>query len=224
MHQLSGSLTARLGLPLDLQVEASMPASFVVSDLTVAGAADSNATGFGPGDPRFTLTWQMVRAGDFVPDILLAATWKPRVGSSPFDGSASQLGLGLGYSSIGGTVTAVKSADPLVLLANVGYTDNLPVTTKEGRRNPGNSFGLGGGAILAVSPDTSLSFLVDFRYKPDDTVAGKSVPGSDETTAVLQIGLGRVLSRRVLLNINAGIGLTADSPNFQLGVSMPIRF
>jgi len=28
----------------------------------------------------------------------------------------------------------------------------------------------------------------------------------------------------MLLNITAAVGLTADSPNFQLGISMPIRF
>ena len=48
----------------------------------------------------------------------------------------------------------------------------------------------GGGAILAVSPETSTSFLLDFHYKPEDEVAGKSVLGSDETVAVFQLGLG----------------------------------
>ena len=66
------------------------------------------------------------------------------------------------------------------------------------------------GAILAVSPDTSLSFLLDFHYKPDDNLAGKAVPGSDETVAVLQLGLGRVISRSMLLYITAAVGLTAD--------------
>ncbi len=46
----------------------------------------------------------------------------------------------------------------------------------------------------------------------------------EETVAVLQIGLGRVLSRSVLTNFSVGMGLTPDSPNFQLGFSMPVRF
>jgi hypothetical protein len=224
MHQLTASLTARFGLPLDLQIEASIPASLVLSNVTVAGAASSDASDFGPGDPRVSLTWQVIHGGSVAPDIFLAGSWKPRLGSSPFDAKPGQLGLGTGYDAIGGTVTAVKSADPLVLLANAGYTANLAVGTKLGRRNPGNAIGVGGGAILAVSPDTSLSFLLDFHYKPDDTLGGKAVPGSDETVAVLQLGLGRVLSRSVLLNVTAAVGLTADSPNFQLGVSLPVRF
>ncbi|HEY6912141.1 MAG TPA: hypothetical protein VI356_22370 [Myxococcales bacterium] len=224
VHQITGTLTARFGLPLDLQIEAAVPASLVISDVTVAGAASDNASAFGLGDPRFSLTWQMIHGGNVAPDIFLAGNWKSKLGSSPFEAGAGKLGLGSGYNAVGATVTAVKSADPLVLLANVGYTENLAVRTKQGRRNLGNTFGLGGGAILAVSPDTSLSFLLDFHYKPDDTIAGKAVLGSDETVAVLQLGLGRVLSRSVLLNVNAALGVTADSPNFQLGVSMPVRF
>jgi hypothetical protein len=48
--------------------------------------------------------------------------------------------------------------------------------------------------------------------------------GTDEIGAVLQLGLGTVLSRNTLLNVSLGIGVTADSPDFQLGVSVPIRF
>ena len=69
-----------------------------------------------------------------------------------------------------------------------------------------------------------MSFLLDFHYKPDATLAGKELLASDETSAILQIGLGTVVSRHVLLNFMVGIGLTSDSPGFQFGVSMPVRF
>ena len=224
-HQVTGSLTARLGLPFDLQLEGSIPATAVISDVALAGAASNDSSGFGPGDPRLSLTWQMVRGGGgAAPDILIAANFKPALGSSPFDAKGGAVGLGTGYASVGGTVTAVKSADPLVLLANLSYTNNLPVTTADGRRDPGDTYGLGGGAILAVSPDTSLSFLLDCHYKSTDLLKGKGVIATDETFAVLQLGLGRVISRKVLVNVTAAMGLTADSPNFQLGLSMPVRF
>ena len=224
LHQVTGSLTARLGLPLDLQLEASLPASIVLNDIVVAGTAQGGSSSHGFGDPRFALTWQMARGGSVMPDLLLAANFKPATASSPFDAKQGAVGLGAGYASVGGTLTAAKSADPLVLLVNASFIDNLPADTSQGRRDPGNTYGLGGGAILAVSPDTSLSFLLDCHYKPQDSLDGKAVPGSDETFAVLQLGLGRVLSRGVLLNVTAAMGLTADSPNFQLGMSLPVRF
>ena len=223
-HQLTGGLTFRLGLPLDLQIEASAPAQRVWSDVAVAGSARNDAFGFGLGDPRLSLTWQLFHAGSVAPDVFMAGTWKPQVGSSPFDAAPGEVALGTGYSSVGGTVTAVKTSDPLVFLASASFTENLAVDTKQGPRKPGNTYGIGGGAILAVSPETSMSFLLDFHYKPEDSLGDKAVLGTDETVAVLQLGLGTVISRRLLLNVTVGIGLTADSPDFQLGLSLPVRF
>ena len=223
-HQVTGALTLRLGLPLDLQIEATAPAQRVWSDVTVAGSARNDAFGFGWGDPRFALTWQMIHAGSWAPDVFIAGSWKPQVGSSPFDARPGEVALGAGYSSIGGTLTAVKTSDPLVFLASASYTANLGLDTQQGRREPGDLWGLGGGAILAVSPETSMSFLLDVHYQPEDSLNDKTLVGTDETVAVLQLGLGTVLSRRLLLNVTVGIGLTADSPDFQLGVSLPMRF
>jgi hypothetical protein len=223
-HQLAGVLTARVGLPWDLQVDASAPVLRVWSDVTVGGSVRSNAFGTGLGDARVSLTRQVLRARGALPDLLVAATWKSRAGSSPFDARPDVVGLGTGYPAVGATLTAVKTSDPLVLLASASYTANLGVTTKQGRREPADTWGLGGGAILAVSPETSLSFLLDTHYKPEDRLGGKAVIASDETFAVLQLGLGTIVSRRVLLNFTVGVGLTADSPDVQLGVSMPVRF
>jgi hypothetical protein len=223
-HQLTASLTARLGLPWDFQLEASVPGERVWSDVAVAGAVRNDSYGLGLGDPRLSLTWQPIHGGSSWPDFLITGTWKPKVGSSPFDASAGAFGLGTGYQAIGGTLTAVKTADPLVFVASATHTANLAVTTKDGRRKPGDSWGLGGGAILAVSPEASMSFLLDFHYKPEDTLDGKAMIGTDETAAVLQVGVGMVVSRRVLLNFTLAMGLTADSPDLQLGVSAPVRF
>jgi hypothetical protein len=159
-----------------------------------------------------------------LPDLLVSGSWKPQVGRSPFDAEPGKLGLGSGYASVGGTLTASKAADPLVFIASASYTANLSVLTKQGWRDPGDTFGLGGGAILAVSPDTSMSFLLDTHFKPEDHLGGRGVLGSDETVAVLQLGIATVLSRRALLNITVGIGLTADSPSFQIGFTVPWRF
>jgi hypothetical protein len=223
-HQLTSSLTARLGLPWELQIEGSMPFAGAWSDQALAGAARDDAKGMGVGDPRFTMTRQLLRAHGMVPDLLVSGTWKPQVGRSPYDAEPGQVGLGTGYPSVGGTLTASKAADPLVFIGSASYTANLSTRTKAGWRDPGDTFALGGGAILAVSPDTSMSFLLDFHVKPEDHLGGNGLIGTDETVAVLQLGIATVLSRRALLNVTVGIGLTSDSPNFQLGFTVPVRF
>jgi hypothetical protein len=201
-----------------------MPAIVGWNNAVIAGSSRSDEAAFGAGDPRFTVTWQALHAGSLAPDVFLAGFWKPKLGTSPLDAAPGDLPLGSGYPSVGATLTGVKTADPLVLLASATYTANLPVHSKLGRDNPGDTYGLGGGAILAVSPETSMQFLVDFHYKREDKLKDKALPGTDEIGAVLQLGLGTVLSRNTLLNVSLGIGLTADSPDFQLGVSIPIRF
>ncbi|MFL5298970.1 MAG: hypothetical protein ACJ79R_01340 [Anaeromyxobacteraceae bacterium] len=222
-HQLTGLLTSRLGLPWDLQVEASVPVLRAWTD-GLLGGLRNDAFGSGLGDPRFSLTRQLLRARGAWPDLLVTGTWKAQVGSSPFDAGQGQLGVGTGYDAIGATLTGSKASDPLVFLASASYTANLGVNTNQGRRKPGDTWGLGAGAILAVSPETSMSFLLDFHYKPEDRLRGSAALGTDETVAVLQLGLATVASRRALLNFTVGIGLTADSPDFQLGVSLPLRF
>jgi hypothetical protein len=225
-HQMIGSLTLRLGLPWELQAEASAPVLRAWNDVALTGpggAGRSDATGIGLGDPRLSLTRQIFRAHRSIPDVLITGTWKPAVGTSPFDAAPGRVGLGSGYDAVGGTLTASKASDPLVFVASATYLANLTTRTNLGRRDPGDTFGMGAGAVLAVSPETSLSFLIDFRFKPEDRLNGTALIGTDLTEGVLQIGLATVVSRRALLNFSVGVGLTPDAPRLQLGVSVPLR-
>lgn len=55
-------------------------------------------------------------------------------------------------------------------------------------------------------------------------IDGVERPGSDAAVATLQFGLATLLSRRSLLDIELKIGVTSDSPDFALTVSVPFRF
>jgi hypothetical protein len=50
------------------------------------------------------------------------------------------------------------------------------------------------------------------------------VPDTDTVFGTLQIGVGTVLSRNVLLNVAGDIRVTGNVPNFRLTLSLPIRF
>jgi len=47
---------------------------------------------------------------------------------------------------------------------------------------------------------------------------------SPSPTGTLQIGVGTVLTRNTLLNVNGDIRLTGNVPNLRLSVSLPVRF
>jgi hypothetical protein len=223
-HLLAGVLTARLGLPWELQLEGSVPFLRLWQNVIVEGTVGDAAAASGLGDPRLSLTRQVVRARKALPDLLITGTWRAAVGRSPYDVDPEEVGLGAGFHGVGGTLIAAKASDPLVYLASASYMVNVSTDTEQGRLEPGDTLGLGAGAILAVSPEASMSFLVDFRYTPSARLGGNPALGSDQTIAVLQLGLATVVSRRALLNVAVGVGLTEDTPDLQLGVSVPLTF
>jgi hypothetical protein len=221
-HQLEGTVTLRLGLPWQLQIDGSMPWVRIWREAS-DGAARATATASGLGDPQVSVTRHLVHARQAVPDVLIAGSWRPPVGTSPYDVEAGEVGFGSGFHGVGAKLTASKVADPLVYLANASYVANLRADTKQGEIDPGDEWGFSGGAILAVSPGTSMSFLLDFQYTPEVRLGDTLAPGTDQIAAVLQLGLATLASRRALLNFVLGIGLTEDSPDFQFGVSVPLH-
>lgn len=50
------------------------------------------------------------------------------------------------------------------------------------------------------------------------------IVGSRQTRGLLELGAGAVLARNMFLTVGAAIGITADSPDVTVAVSLPIRF
>jgi hypothetical protein len=53
---------------------------------------------------------------------------------------------------------------------------------------------------------------------------GAAIEGTRSIASILELGTSVVLGRSQLLDLSLGIGLTAESPDFLIGLSMPIRF
>ncbi len=222
-HLFTSSLTLRFGLPWELQAESAFSFSTARQSSVLANSVSNNAASTGLGDSRFALTRQLLHGSKAIPDLLVTAFWRAPTGSSPWDADPHQVGLGNGSHALGGTLSAVKAADPLVFLASGSLTHDFAANTAIGRIEPGNEWGLDIGAFLAVSPDTSISFTVDQKYQPPIRLNGSSLPGTDRTGATFQVGVAMLLSSRTFLNVTSGIGLTSDVPRFQLAVSAPFQ-
>ena len=89
---------------------------------------------------------------------------------------------------------------------------------------PGDVIDLSLGALLAVSPETSVNMSFDQQFRRRTEVDGMPIAGSDGVAAVAQFGLDQLLSPRALLTASLGIGLTNDAPDYQFVVSTPIHF
>jgi hypothetical protein len=220
---LTGTMTLRLGLPLRLQAEARAP--YVFARVTPGGdSAEGPAERSGLGDVRLGLTWHLVRNRGSLPDLLAGGFWKSRSGRTAFDDPARRAPLGTGIEQFGGTLAIVKAVDPVVLLATGTYAVSAARWIPQGWLEAGDQFGASAGAVLAVSPETSLSFSLDAQHARPYRLDHVTVYRSDQTSAVFRVGVATAASRRSFLQVNLGIGLTADVPRFEVSLATPVQF
>lgn len=164
-------------------------------------------------------------------------------GRSPFDQIIGQnLATGSGYASGTLGLNASQVFDPVALFGSLSLTagksvDNLHQkndvdgSTLTGIR-PGKSIGFGAGFTYALSYNVSTSV----SFQENVTTASKiSVVDSTNTplaprsttmqvAGLLNFGLGIRLNPKTTVNLTAGIGLTTDSPDFSLGLNLPLTF
>jgi hypothetical protein len=219
---LTGGVTLRVGLPLNVQVEAEAP--FVLSRLTPGGdGSDPPAEGAGLGDVRLGVTWHALRGRSGIPDVLVGGFWKSRSGESAFDDPSIRVPLGTGIEQFGATLALVKAVDPMVLLATGTWAVSARRWIPTGSLEAGDTFGASAGAVLAVSPETSLSFALEAQHARPLRLDGATIYRSDRTSAVFRVGVATMASRRGFFTVNLGMGLTSDVPQFEIAIATPIQ-
>lgn len=223
---VQGTLTTRLGLPWDLQVEARLPFGYQQRQVITAENEEARTDVFGLGDLELGVSHQILRAGgNWVPDLLASLRWKSTTGRDPFDTQAADsLVLGSGFHSLSGAVTAVRVVDPVVFFGGLSYTYNHPTEAAFGRFDPGDSIGAQAGLAIALNLDTSVSFAFDQQFSVASEVDGTDVPGSSLVTSTFAVGASYALSPDLTFDFAVRIGLSEDSPDVQLNLSLPLRF
>jgi len=185
------------------------------------------------GDISASLRWQPWTSLRGKPVTTLYATLGLPTGQSPYDiNPLHDLSTGSGYYSVGLGANMSYVVDPVVLFGSLGYTYNLPVTdinqVRGGRLlqevEPGSALSFSMGFAYALSYDVSLaaSYQMSHQLAPTFTFADTRLEGSEQTSAVMNFSLGLRTSPNYIINVNAGFGMTEDSPDVLLGLSMPL--
>jgi hypothetical protein len=220
-NELTASLPLRVGLPLDAQLELSVPYRIVdQSQVLTVGFAEQEAvdgTGHGFGDLRLGLAktlWQ--EDGGLAPDVIGRIAWDSDFGDDEDNG----VPLGGGFHELSGSLSLLKRQDPLAFFGSLSYE----TTFEKDGIEPGDDLGLSIGTILAASPDTSLRMALDQSFVQNTTINGQEVDGTDKVASSLSLGASSVLGRGVLLNAAVDVGLTDDAPDYAVSLSLPIRF
>lgn len=132
--------------------------------------------------------------------------------------------LGDGFHKLSVRLSAVKTIDPVAFFVDLSYTHHLEekISGFDVERSDAAGFGLG--ASLALTPDVSFTAGLGYTFEDELEVNGLSLEGSETTLGQIQLGVGVLLSRNTFLNIFGSFGVTDDSPDAVLGVSLPVRF
>jgi hypothetical protein len=216
---LTGDLALRLGLPWDSQLEFGIPYRWrkveSVTSIGFAPTAVSGRSGSAVGDFRLGLAKTLLHEGLWRPDLIGRITWDTDTGPKSDNG----VGLGGGFNELRGSLTAIKRQDPIAFVGGLSYQYSF----ESDHVRPGDTYAANIGSFLALSPETSLHFLLDWAYQGKSRLDGSGVPGSDRTFTTLELGGSTLLAQGTLLNLSVGIGLTGDTDDWSVSLSLPIR-
>jgi hypothetical protein len=237
-HTVTNTLSVDYGLMDNLTINGTFP---FVSKFTQG--TQFSGTAYGIGDISLGARYQPFVQNPTGTTFTVTGNLSLPTGRSPFDQIIGQnTSTGNGYAS--GTVglNASQVFDPVVLFGSLSFGAAKSVKNLHQYNpadgsiltgvRPGKTIGFGAGFTYALSYNvsTSVSFqenvttssritIVDANNNP---VAPRST--SMQTGAVMNFGLGLRINPKTTINLTAGMGLTVDSPDFTLGLNVPLTF
>lgn len=227
-HTLTNTFSLDYGLLNNLTGNFTVP---LIDKYSQTSTFDGVSNNF--GDISFGARYQPFEAQRDKPTLTVTSRLSLPTGTSPFRVIAgSGLATGNGVTEISGGLNLNQIVDPVALFGAVNLTYSLPAkrldqaldssTLTEVR--PGVAFGFGGGFAYALSYmiTTSVSFQESISAGSKLNFAnGTSATTATQTAGILSFGLGYRVSPKTTINTSIGIGLTANSPNISLDVTVP---
>lgn len=215
----------RIGLPYNLQFESSIAWSYLKASRITADTDEETFYDTGTGDLELGISYQLTNNHEWLPDSLLAARWKTTTGTDPYKfADPENHATGSGFDAINIYYTATTVDDPLAFYGGFSYTYNLNDRKEVGRIKPGDTIGFSIGTSLAINLKSSWNLGFNQSWTEKTELDKKELSGTGLTTASFSLGFNYMLSQKISINTSLGIGLTEDSPDFQFGVNVPIRF
>ncbi|TAN08519.1 MAG: hypothetical protein EPN38_02340 [Rhodanobacteraceae bacterium] len=151
----------------------------------------------------------------------------------------SHQATGNGVWSVNVGASAVKTMDPAIAFASVGYQHNFngrfedldtsPDTITPGSVRLGDVYTFGAGVAFAFNDRTSmsLSFVDKIVREASIKIDGqewKPIIGSRGNIGTFNLGVTYALSQHLTWVTMLGVGLTPDAPDFTLNVKIPYQF
>ncbi|HEY7378910.1 MAG TPA: hypothetical protein VH542_09525 [Steroidobacteraceae bacterium] len=224
-NTVTAALTARLGLPWKSQVEVRAPYVYEDDSRLTGDGEEITDSDHGVGDLEIAFSRDLPRLfGRNGPQFLGSLRWKMVTAKDPFGLGKGELPFGTGFQTLSASLTAVSVLDPVVFFGTLSYTDALAARKGENRIDPGDSIDLQLGLALALNLETSVNVTFEQSFTDRTRLNGDEVPGTYVNNGTLSIGMTRSFPSGRSLDTALTIGLSQDSPDLQLGFSMPFRW
>lgn len=230
-HTITNTLSADYGLADNLTGSLSVP---VVSKYSENPNYEGLSNSL--GDIGLGARWQPVEVQRDHPSMTFVGTLHLPTGRSPFKVDAGKgLATGAGVASLTAGMNVNHIVDPVALFGSVNLTASVPAKHLSQVRDgqtlnkvaPGLGFGFGMGFAYALSYNISTSFSVQEMISAGTKLTfkdGTTLKTKTQTSGVLNFGLGYRVSPKTTVNMSVGIGLTVDSPNLIIGMTIPLEF
>jgi hypothetical protein len=222
---------------------------------SAAATAEQKVSGSDIGDASLSVNYRLFTETVHRPDTVLTFGVTAPTGRAPYGidwrvlerdndkfirfavPSQQPTGNGMWTANLG--LSVVKTIDPAILFANIGFArsmsrdfpdlDNNPDTINPGTVRLGNVYTLGGGVAFAFNERSSLSLSFSDRINAKARVRPKggvwgSVIGSDGNAGTFNVGMTYAMSQNSTLVTLLGIGLTPDAPDMTLSFKVPYTF
>jgi hypothetical protein len=221
--QVRASAALRVGLPWSSQVEVRVPYGWLRQSRSLGDGTHAVNEGSGLGDIELSLSHQFLAESGWRPGLVGGLSWRAATGRDPFRIRIASLATGSGQDEVRARLTAIKSSDPVVFFGTLSYAHDWAKREAFGSVQPGDAYDLQLGAVLALSPETSMTFGLAQEFRNRSQFSHVGAPGTDTLASSLDLGLDRVITPNVLLDVSLGVGLTHDAPDYVFQVSVPIR-
>ena len=255
---LTFDVTGRYAPTDRLQFDLNAPFLYRSSNFSSVGAgfsssavAERNVSDSNLGDVNAGIFYRLLQETTDRPDTVLSLRVKAPTGTSPYgikfkdaDPSGNlkvpeYLPTGNGVWSLSAGVSFIKTVDPAILFANLGYTHNFKrdfsdISSDATTRTPGSvalgdQYSLGAGIAFALNERMSLSTSYAHRFSRKSRIRGENqawqtVTGSDSSSGSVNFGVTYSLTDKRSMIVNVGVGVTPDSPDITIGVKFPFSF
>lgn len=218
------TLTARFGLPWKSQLELRLPFIYGDDNRLTGDGRELRVSDHGIGDLEIALSRDLPRLFGRGPMLLGALRWKLTTARDPFGlDPEQQLPFGSGFQSLTGSLTGVSVVDPVVFFGTLSFTQTFAARKGDNRIEPGKSAGLQMGMALSLNLETSMSMAFEQSFTRRTRLNGAALAGTYVSNGTFSIGVSRVFPGGRSFDTSVAIGLSEDSPDLQLGFSMPFR-